>query len=217
MFDRARDDLGAVLGAELRQPLGAHPRTADLRAQIAEHHVGNAAVVADDRFDGVVDAGAGLKANRRQQQAVVKNLARGGARRSRHDAADIGFVGDADTEPDQRAVVERRRDRDHVGRMGIAGLIRIVDDEAVAGVQPPHVALLHLAHRLLVGEQMVLQPAADDDHASVAVGQPGGAVLRFAQDRRIAAVVERVLHRRGDLAQAAADDLGGDRIDGHHC
>ena len=45
--------------------------------------------------------------------------------------------------------------------------------------------------------------------AGCGVGQPGGAVLRLAQDRRVAAVVERVFHGRGGFAQPAkALDFG---------
>ena len=69
----------AVFLAQRRQPLDAEPRAADLRPQIAEHHVGHPAVVGDDRFDRLLDAGLGLEAHRRQQQAIVIDLARGSA------------------------------------------------------------------------------------------------------------------------------------------
>src|SRR5215831_5157897 len=62
---------------------------------------------------------------------------------------------------------------------------------------------------------MVLQPAAHHDDAAGRIAEARGAVLRFAQDRRVAAVEQRVRHRRGGLADAVDDDLGGDRVELH--
>ena len=127
--------VAAVFLAQGRKPRGAEPRRADLPAQVADHQIGRAAVVANDVLDRAVDAIGGLVADRRQPQAVVIDLARRRARRARHQAADIGLVGDADAEADQLAAMKCRRHRDHVGHMRIAAEIGIVDDETIAFAQ----------------------------------------------------------------------------------
>jgi hypothetical protein len=212
------DRVAAVFLAQRREPLDAEPRTADLRAQITEHDLGDTAVVGDDRLDRLLDAGFGLEPHRRQQQPVVIDLARRRAGGARHQAADVGFVRQAHAEADQHALMEGGRHRDEVGRMRAAALVGIVGDEAFAPLESGRgIARKHGLHRLLVGGEMILQPAADDDHAAGGVGQAGGAVLRFTQDGGIAAVVERVFHGGGGLAQPARHHLGRDGIDGHGC
>ena len=52
----ARTVSSAVLVAQGGEPLGAEPRRADLAAQVADHDLGHAAVVAQDRLDLAVDA-----------------------------------------------------------------------------------------------------------------------------------------------------------------
>src|SRR6516164_2840892 len=62
---------------------------------------------------------------------------------------------------------------------------------------------------------MILQPAADHDDAARCIAQARGAVLGLAQDRRIAAVKERVRHGRRRLANAADDHFGRDGVERH--
>src|SRR6185369_5300484 len=86
-------------------------------------------------------------------------------------------------------------------RMRAAALVGIIADEALARLQVGgRIAREHCLHRLLISGEMILQAAADDDDAAFGIGQAGGAVLRFPQDRGIAAVVERIFHGGGGLA-----------------
>ena len=209
-------DIRAERLAELRHAPCAEPGRAHLATQIADHHVGYPAVVADDRLDFGVDAVGGPHADRRHQESVMEDLARRRAGRTRHQPADIGLVGDAHPEGDQPSLVEGGR-RDHeIGDVAVARLVGVVADEAVAvahGLR--RVALEDAADRLGIEQRMVLQPAADHDHAAGAVGQPRGAVLGFAENRRVAAMEQRMRHRLGGLAQAAQHHLDGDRIQAH--
>ena len=94
--------------------------------------LGHAAVVAQDRLDLAVDAVPGPVAHRRDQHAVVEDLARGGTGRAGNEAADVGLVRDARAERDDLAAIEDRRDHHDVGHVRVAGLVGIVGDEAVA-------------------------------------------------------------------------------------
>ena len=109
--------VSAVLIAQGAQALRAKPRAADLAAQVADDDLGHAAVVAQDRLNLAVDAFLGPVPDRRDQHAVVKNLARRGAGRSGHEAADIGLVGDAGAEGNDFAAIEDRRNHHHIGHM----------------------------------------------------------------------------------------------------
>ena len=132
--------VGAVLVAERGEPLGAEPRAADLAAQVADDHFGHPAVVAQDCLDLAVDAVLGPVAHRRDQHAVVEDLARGGAGGAGHQAADVGLVGDAGAEGDDLAAVKDRRDHHDVRHVRVAGLVGIIGDKAVA--------VAHLGHRV---------------------------------------------------------------------
>src|SRR5579875_453012 len=68
---------------------------------------------------------------------------------------------------------------------------------------------------MAVDQRMVLQAAADHHDPTVGIEQPRRAILRLAQYRRVAAVVQRVLHRGADFGESAQDDLRADRIDFH--
>ena len=145
------------------------------------------------------------------------DLPRHGAGGARHKAADVGLVGEADPKADQHALMEGGRDGAEIRRMGRAGFIGIVANETVAGLEALRgVALQQRLHPLLIGGAMILQAPAQHDHASLGVREPRRPVLRLPQDRRIAAVVERIFHGGGGLAQAAGDDFRGDGIDGRH-
>src|SRR6187401_1543162 len=99
--------------------------------------------------------------------------------------------------------------------MRAAALVGIIADEALARLQVGgRIAREHCLHRLLISGEMILQAAADDDDAAFGIGQAGGAVLRFPQDRGVAAVVERIFHGGGGLAQTARHHFGRDGIDG---
>jgi hypothetical protein len=187
-----------------------------LRAQIAEHDLCDTTVVGDDRLDRLLDAGVGLEAHRRQQQAVVVDLARRCAGGARHQPADVGLVRQAHAEADEHALMESGRHRDEIGGVRAAASVGIIADEALAWLHAGGgIAREHSLDRLLVGGEVILQPAANDDHATGGIGQACGAVLRFPQDGRIAAVIERIFHGRGGLAQPARHHLGRNGIDGH--
>src|SRR5436190_20183360 len=112
--------------------------------------------------------------------------------------------------------MERRRDRAIVRSVRHAALVGVIADKTVTWPQRvDRIARQHRLHRLLVGGVVELDAAAQNDDAAVLVGQARRAVLRFAQDRRITAVIQRMLHGGGRLAQAACDHFDGDRIDVH--
>jgi hypothetical protein len=117
-----------------------------------------------------------------------------------------------------KVAVDDRRDCDHVRKVRVAGLVRIIDDIGMAR-REPFAAITgdDAVDSLLIGNGVDLNAAADDQHAPVGVGQPGAAVAGLAQDRRIAAVIEHMLHRRRDFAQPVGDDFSGDGIERHHC
>ena len=57
------------------------------------------------------------------------------------------IVGVRELETDDAVAIEHRRDDGHIGRVVLAGLVGMVDDEGVAGLGPPLKAPPHLAHR----------------------------------------------------------------------
>src|SRR5204862_169923 len=87
-----------ILIAQRAETLGAQPRASDLAAQVANDDLGNAAVVAQDCIDLAIDAVLAPVTHRRNEDAVVEDLARGGARGSRHQPADVRLVGNAGPE-----------------------------------------------------------------------------------------------------------------------
>ena len=80
--------------------------------------------------------------------------------------------------PSRTPLVESGGDRNEIGRVRAAALVGIIADEALARLQAgSRIAREHRLHRLLIGGEMILQPAADDDDAALGIGQAGGAVL----------------------------------------
>src|SRR5262249_55496473 len=117
---------------------------------------------------------------------------------------------------DDLAAKENRRDHHHVGHVRVAGLVGIVGDETVAVAHlGARVARAHALNRLGVEQRVILQAAAHHDDAPVRIAQAGGAVLGFAQDRRIPAVEQRVRHGGRGLADAADHHGGRDRVEAH--
>ena len=85
---------------------------------------------------------------------------------------------EAHAEAEQDALVESGGDRNEIGRVRAAALVGIIADEALARLQAGNrIAREHRLHRLLIGGEMILQPAADDDDSALGIGQAGGAVL----------------------------------------
>ena len=131
LVDGAQQSVRAVLLEQLLEPERAEFRRTRLSAQVTQHHIGNAAVVAQDRLHLRQDALGGGEPHRRQHDPVVENLARRRAAGTRHQTADIGLVGHADPESDHLAVVEGRRRHHHVWDMAVSRLVGIVGNERI--------------------------------------------------------------------------------------
>src|SRR5450759_2734629 len=98
------------------------------------------------------------------------DLSRGCARGARYQAADIRFVRQAHAETNQDARLERRRYRDEIRHMRAATLVGIIRDEAFARIEARcRVAGEYRLHRLLIGGEMILQAAADDDDPALGI------------------------------------------------
>src|SRR5262245_7283372 len=213
---RGAQRTGAIFVAQSAQALATEPRAANLAAEVADDDVRDTAVVAKDGLDFAVHAILGELSHGPNQKTVVKHLAGGGARRSWHQATDVSLVSDAGAESDDLSFVEDRGDHDDVRYVRVASLVRIVGDEAVPVAHLGNrVALAHAFYLAGVEERMILQPSAHHDDAALRIAQARCAILRLAEDRRIAAVEKRVRHRGRSFADAADDHRGSDGIERH--
>src|SRR5207302_8793089 len=122
---------GPIPVARRARQLGAGPSAAELPAQITNTDLRHAAVIAEDRLDLAIDPIPGPIADRGNEDAVMKNLARGRTRRPRNEPADIGLVRYARAKRDELAAIEHGSDHHDVGHVRVAGLEGIVGDEAV--------------------------------------------------------------------------------------
>ncbi len=150
---------------------------------------------------------------RRNQQAFLEQI--GGVARigARHLAAEIGLVRGIADIADEAAVDEHRRDDADVGRMVLAGLVGMIDDEGIArrGVGKAAADFVDLR-----GERPDMQRLRNAlrHHAALRVEDREGEILAFLDDGGIAGAqhVERQLAR--DLQGRLVDDF---EIDGVHC
>ena len=121
-------------------------------------------------------------------------------------------MGDVADEADQPLADEYRRDHGDVGRVVLAGLVGMVDDESVARLGRVAEAPADLVHLRRQRPDMQRLRNALRDHAAGAVEDGEGEVLAFLDDGRIARAqhVERELAR--DLQRGLIDDFEVDGV-----
>ena len=124
--------VDAVLAEQLGELAQAVGVGVDLRLDVAPGDFRRAGVGADHLPHVVVDHAAAQDFQRRDQQALLKQVCRVAAVGAGHLAAEIRLVRDIADEGDEPLVHEHRRDDGHVGRVVLAGAIGMVDDEGVA-------------------------------------------------------------------------------------
>ena len=163
----------------------------------------------------LVDLAALVILHRRDNEALVEDRARQRARRGWHDAADVRLVPHARAERQQATIDEHRRRDSDVRRVRDAALVRVVGEKRVAGKD---------AVDSVVGEDPLDHPRVGNrverharraDQPAVAGRQPGAAVERFAQDRRISGPKQPLLDDLLDFVEPACDDFEGDGVEFH--
>ena len=206
--------IGAVFAEQLRefaQPVGVG---VDLRLDVSPGHFRRAGVGADERLHVGVDRAAAENLERRDQQPLLEQVGGVAAVGAGNLAAEVGLVGDVADEAEQPLADEYRRDDGDVGRMILAGLVGVVDDESVARLGRVAEAPADLVHLRRQRTDMQRLRNALRDHAAGAVEDGEGEILAFLDDGRIARPqhVERKLAR--DLQRGLIDDF---EVDGVHC
>ena len=169
-------------------------------AQIERLHVG-------------VDLAAAQDFERRNQQALLKEIGGIAAVGSRNLAAEVGLVRDVADEADDPLAHEYRRDDGDVGRVVLAGLVGMVDDEGVARLGRIAEAPADLVHLRRQRSDMQGLRNALRHHAAGVVEHREGEILALLDDGGIARAqhVEREL--AGDLQRGLIDDF---EVDGVH-
>ena len=219
---RAADDLvgqrlqplEAELVHELQQPLAADGTAGDLGVKIAEDHLRQARVLADQRDERLVGTAGVVELQDGNLQAFLVDLAR---LRRQHVAADVGGVAGRRKEGDAPVAAEDRRADRHV--VEVAGrLPRIVGDQHVAGRQP----------RRRIGGQEVLHRqrhrvdvtgrAGDGlgHHEAPRIEHAGREIAGLAHDRGERGALQRGRLLVDDADQPVPADLQRDGIEGHH-
>ena len=151
-------------------------------------------------------------AHRRDQQPFLEQIGGVAGIGARHLAAEVGLVRGVADIADEAIVEEHRRDDGDVGRVVLAGLIGMIDDEGVArrGIGKAAADFVHLR-----GQRADMQRLRNAlrHHAALRVEDREGEVLAFLDDGGIAGAqhVERELTR--DLQRRLVDDF---KIDGVH-
>ena len=209
----AQHFLGAVFGEQLGETRQAIGVGVHLRGDIAPCHFGRAGVGADHPLDVGEQLATPQDAQRRDQQAFLKQI--GGVARigARHLAPEIGLVRGVADIADNFVVDEHRRDDGDVGRMVLARLVRMIDDEGVPrrGVRKATTDFGDLG-----GKRSDMQRLRNAlrHHARFRIEDREGEILAFLDDGRIARAqhIERQLAR--DLQGRLVDDF---EIDSVHC
>ena len=184
----------------------------DLGADVAPGHLRRARVGADQVLHVVVHLAAAKNFGRRDQQPFLEQVGRVAAVGAGHLAAEVGLVRDvADVAGDPPAH-EDRRDHGDVGRVVLAGLVGMIDDEGVARLGVVAEAPADFVHLRVERPDMQRLRNALRDHAALRVEDREGEVLAFLDDGRIARAqhVEREL--AGDLQGRLVDDFEVDGV-----
>ena len=205
--------VGAVLAEQLGEFAEAIAVGVDLRLDVAPGDFRRAGIGANERLHVGIDLAAPQDLERRDQQALLKHVGGVAAVGARNLAAEVRLVGDIADEADDPFAHEHRRDHGHVGRVVLAGLVGVVDDEGVARLDRTAEAPADLVHLRRQRPDMQRLRDALRHHAALAVEDREGEVLALLDDGRIARAqhVEREL--AGDLQGGLVDDF---EVDGVH-
>ena len=178
----AGEGLGlAEFRGEFAQALLAQTAGAELPANVSQHQLRRAAVGADDALDLRVALEGALIAHGGQMQALVEGLFRLARAGAGHRPANVALVGDGAGEGDQGALRKHGRDDAHVGRMGAAALIGMVDEKGVAFLD----VVIFADDRLAAGGEgadMQRQHHMLGHHIAHSVHDGAGCVLALAND-----------------------------------
>ena len=186
---------------------------ARLGSEVADHHLRHAAVGPDERRGVLLQPVVAHEAHGRYQQALAKEVARGGVAGACGDASDVRRVADACGERDERAVPEDGGHHDHVVGVGATAVVRVTREEGVA--------LAHVCGRVEVEESVdgsgeaahVSGVGAARDEASGGVHEPAAEVVGLADDGGEAGAEDGVLHLADDAVEACAHHLEGDDVE----
>ena len=205
--------VDAVLAEQLGEFAEAVGVGVDLRLDVAPGDFRRAGVGADQRLHVAVDLAAAQDLERRDQQALLKEVGGIAAVGARDLAAEVGLVRDVADEADDPLAHEHRRDDGDVGRVVLAGLVGMVDDEGVARLDRIAKAPADFVHLRRQRPDMQRLRNALRHHAALAVEDREGEILALLDDGGIARAqhVEREL--AGDLERGLVDDF---EIDGVH-
>ena len=195
---------------ELAQAIGVG---VDLRLDVAPGDFGRAGIGANERLHVAVDLAAPQNFQRRNQQAFLEEVGGVAAVGAGNLAAEIGLVRDIADEADEPPVCEHWRDHRDVGRVVLAGLVGMIDDEGIARLDAVAVAPADLVHLSRQRPDMQRLRNALRHHAAFAVEDGEGEILALLDDGGVARAqhVERELAR--DLQRRLVDHL---EIDGVH-
>ena len=103
-----------------------------LGGEVADHHLGDAAVGADEGGGVLLEAVVAHVAHGRNLEALAEEVAGGGVARTRGDASDVRRVADAGGERDEVSFPEDGRHDDHVVSVGAAAVVRVAGEIGVA-------------------------------------------------------------------------------------
>jgi hypothetical protein len=179
---RRRDVLDAVPLADLEQPALGDLETGRERREIADRHVGQAAVRADHGDEVAVELAAAGHADERQLQPLLEDLDGVGGPRARILAADLGPVALRRGERDDPAVHEDRTDHRDVGEVSTAPRVGIVRRHDVARREIGN-PKERVARGLSERAEEPRDPVALRDELAAGVGEPDGEVEDLVDHR----------------------------------
>ena len=211
------EDLSVVLGCQFLHPASAQHEGAHVGADVAFPVVGISDVEQDDVEDVLLDLTGLLETDGGEAQALLVYL--GGVaegRLARGFAAHVGPVAGVGDEGHEFPLVEDGGDEGHVGQMGRAAAVGVVDDEHVPLVQ----GLLRMtAQQGLAGEHEGAEMhgqahVADADNATLGVHDYGGAVLPFLDVGGVGGLDETISDQDfvSNGSQTVADYLNGNGV-----
>ena len=214
VVERSAHGIDAVAIQQLPRAALGQPAGPDHGVEIALDPVGQA-VVGDEHVEHVAALLAALvELDRRDDHAVLPDVARPRVVAARDRAADVAHVGAHRREQDGLAIMEHGRQDHVIGDVG-AAVVGVARHDDVAGVEVVPERLQRALDRgddgvevqcaaRCLGDQAGLEPDDVEDRRRE--------VVRLVEDRRPGGAGHGRTHLLGDRLQRPADDPGEDHL-----
>ena len=192
------------------------PERARLRLEVAEHQLRCTGVGAQELDNLPVQRSPVHELHRQHGEPLAEQVARQSVARPWRLAANVHLVPHARAERDDLPVRKDGHHHHHVVRVGTAGVVRVIRQEAVALVHIGDVVeLQNASHAVGVRAEVRRQRRELPDHIALVVGYTRGEVVRLADDGRVACAEDSGLHLTHDAVQPRPDNFLSDDVRRH--